>query len=108
MIIWSGYGFVVPLITIAAIALAQMLAPSDKYSSNPMSGIISFVLLALAGVAIWFLGKKFNTAPGRTMIDKQTGKEVVLRRKHSLFFVPMEYWGPIVAVIGLLIAFSAK
>lgn len=108
MIIWSGYGFLVPLFAIAAIAVAQIVAPSAKYSSNPLSGIVTFVLLALAGAAIWFLGKKFNTAPGRTVIDKQTGQEISLRRKHSLFFVPMEYWGPIVAVGGLLLAFSAK
>lgn len=108
MIIWSGYGFLVPLIAMAAIALAQIAATSTKYDTNPLSGIVTFLMLALAGAAIWFLGKKFNTAPGRAVIDKQTGKEIVLRRKHSLFFVPMEYWGPIIAAGGLLMAFAAK
>jgi hypothetical protein len=57
---------------------------------------------------VYFRDDRLNTAPGRTVIDKQTGQEISLRRKHSLFFVPMEYWGPIVAVGGLLLAFSAK
>jgi hypothetical protein len=38
------------------------------------------------------------------VIDKTTGKEIVLdRANHRLFFIPMYYWGPILAVIGAVL-----
>jgi len=40
----------------------------------------------------------------RILIDKQTGKEVQLRNRHTFFFVPVLYWGPILFIIsGVLV-----
>jgi len=40
----------------------------------------------------------------RTVIDKATGKEMVLdRSRHRLFFIPMHYWGLILGVIGVVL-----
>jgi hypothetical protein len=59
--------------------------------------------LVISGVISWFLGKRLNKPRGRTLIDKETGEEVILKNtRHRLFFIPMEYWGPILLVIALI------
>ena len=40
--------------------------------------------------------------PWELMVDAQTGETVELKSKHDLFFIPMEYWGPIIALVGVL------
>ncbi|MGG7209465.1 hypothetical protein [Clostridium baratii] len=39
---------------------------------------------------------------GKTYINKETGKEVILRKKHSFFFIDIEYWGIIFPIIGII------
>ena len=63
-----------------------------------------FLGAVLAGAAVWLLGRRLNGRPGRTMIDRQTGEEVELKNKHDLFFIPMEYWGPILVLLAVLLA----
>jgi hypothetical protein len=36
------------------------------------------------------------------LIDKATGEEVVLKPKHSLFFVPVELWPVVFVALGLI------
>jgi hypothetical protein len=41
----------------------------------------------------------------RAVIDKQTGQEIVLRQRHTLFWIPIKYWTFIILaypVIGTL------
>lgn len=61
--------------------------------------------LWLAGVGCWFTGRSLNGRPGRTVTDKATGADVILKPDHSLFFIKLEYWGPILFVIGCLVLF---
>ena len=39
----------------------------------------------------------------RVLIDAETGKKVIFKGNHSLFWIKMEYWGPIFMVLGLII-----
>ena len=55
----------------------------------------------LTGLASGALGWWLRTRPARIVIDKATGKEIVLRRRHALFFIPMFYWGPIFIAGGV-------
>lgn len=54
----------------------------------------------IAGVATYFLGRKWN-AP-RWSINKNTGKEVFWKPNHSLYWLPMQYWGIIEIILGVL------
>jgi hypothetical protein len=40
-------------------------------------------------------------------VDKATGKEIALRPSHSMFFIPMFYWGPIFLAMGLYVVIEA-
>ena len=98
MLIWSGWGILVPLF----MALALILAiPFDGEATKYGLAFSQFA----AAIAIWFVGRRLNSKPGRMMVDQQTGETVELKSKHSLFFIKMEYWTFIVAAfaIGFLV-----
>jgi hypothetical protein len=58
--------------------------------------------LLLSGAALWFLGRKLNDpAKDRILFDPQTGEEVRSARRHTLFWIRMEYWGVLVVIIGV-------
>jgi hypothetical protein len=96
MIIWSGLGFLPAVFFI--ISLFCFNTDSDRGLAY------AFFLAGLAsGTLGWFL----RSRPARTVIDKKTGKEMVLRRSHSLFFIPMVYWGPIFIAMGLYFLIQA-
>lgn len=107
MIIWRGWGILVFLITIAVMVIFQgivgaVFGDPQFYKSNDWP---KGAALLLSGVAVYFAGRYFNGKAGRVMTDKATGREVALRRIHSMFFIPMEYWGFILAAIGLVLFF---
>ena len=97
MLVWSGRGFLSAIVLIASIVLLASVFPKEQANYG---FIISFFI---AGIFSWFMGKKWNEKEGRTMIDKASGEEVILKPNHSLFWIKMQYWGPIFAVLGLVI-----
>ena len=62
----------------------------------------------LAAVSIYLLGLYLNRSPGKRYLDMETYEEVEFRPRHTLFFINMEYWGPIVAIITLGSIFVQK
>jgi hypothetical protein len=81
MIIWKGWGISVVFIAIAAwiggdLASEKLLDSPDAF--NPLSSLA----LAAEAAAIWRLSRYLNRQPGRTVVDKATGREFVLRRSH--------------------------
>ena len=67
---------------------------------------ISAFSLLLAGVVIWFLGRKLNGGEGRKLVDKNTGEEVIYKANHSLFFINVEYWAIPLVLFAILVAFA--
>jgi len=79
MIVWSGKGFLSIIVLIASfILLVKVL--SKEHSDHAF--ILSFFI---TGAFSWFMGKKWNEEEGKTMIDKASGEEVVIKPNHSLF-----------------------
>jgi len=42
----------------------------------------------------------------RTVIDKETGQELVLKAKHDFFFIPMKYWPYLLLLLGVIAYFK--
>ena len=107
MIIWKGWGILAVLITAAVMLIFQGIVgaafgdPQFYKTHDWPKG----AALLLSGIAVYFTGCYFNGKPGRVLIDKATGREVTLRHKHSMFFIPMEYWGFILVAIGFALFF---
>lgn len=104
MIIWSGVGFLVAVVVFGCsfglnLAFNAWLG-DGYYDTHKWPFAIS---LFLSAVICWLLGSALRKRGTQTVIDKGTGEEVVLNRsKHSLFFIPMHIWAPILAVLGVI------
>lgn len=107
MIIWSGLGFVVAVITFGCLLLTEFATraafhDNTYYQAHGWPKLVGFLAAALI---VWPLGRYMNAKKGRVLVDPATGAEVFYKPRHTLFFVPMEYWGPILIVVGIIFLF---
>ena len=99
MIIWKGYGFLVLIIAVAVGAVVSLIFGAVGSTEDIGAGVGAIIS---AGI-IWIIGNKLNSeTKSRTMVDKQTGQEIVFKPNHSLFFIKMQYWAFIVGGIGII------
>jgi ABC-type uncharacterized transport system permease subunit len=108
VIVWRGKGylsFVILLASAVAIGLLKTLtvaiaAPQSKPDENV---VLLFVCL-LAAVVNWFVGKRLNGEPARELLDEKTGRKVILKPRHTVWFFNMEYMSVLFVVLGLVSA----
>lgn len=104
MIIWNGLGFLVAVIVFGS-SFAMNLIFDDicgdgYYDNHNWPFAISLLCSSsICGVLGYYLKKRTD----RVVIDKETGEELVVNMsRHSLFFIPMHYWGPLLLGLALL------
>ena len=102
MIIWRGLGFLVFVIMVPLVFLFGWILEMivDRSLPEDTSLIIGLVV---AGIIVWFLGKKLNGGSEKVLVDQETGTAYKMGTRHSLFFIPMQFWGPIFIVIGVVL-----
>jgi len=92
MIIWSGFGFLVAVITFAACFAMNFLIDAQfgkgYYSSHPWA----------IGVAL-IIGGVLSSIAGFAMRSREGSR-------HTFFFIPMHWAGLVVAGIGILVMFK--
>ncbi len=103
MILWSGWGWLVPVAVFVSSlifeAVSESATGSDRYyQQNPW---LFALAMLLAGAVVWFAARHFDQKPAQVFIEKETGREVVLRSSPTFFFVPMRYWAGIVPALGV-------
>ena len=109
MIIWSGYGFLVAIVVFVSSLVMNLLTDAITGNENfyGQANLPFTTSLILSGIICWFLGRYLNKPGEKTLVDKESGEEVVLSSaRHRLFFIKMEYWGPILAVLGIINLFQ--
>ncbi|WP_424000869.1 hypothetical protein [Maribacter sp. IgM3_T14_3] len=100
MIIWSGRGFLSVLVLIATLFVCISIFPDG------MRDYGFIVSLFVAGIFSWLFGKKWNSKNERIVIDEQSGERLKIKNNHSLFWIPMQYWGVIFSVLAIVILFQ--
>ena len=85
-------------------SVTNMVFGEDYYQNA--SWTLSLVLIVSA-IAISFIGMKLNNKVGQIVIDKETNEEIELKETHSLFWIPLQYWGFIMFALGIW-AFISK
>ncbi|HLU95949.1 MAG TPA: hypothetical protein VKZ89_03830 [Thermobifida alba] len=103
MIIWRGWGILVLLMTglpagLGAFA-AQALLGEDMAQLGAGIGIV------MGGVASFLVGQRLN-APVQGY-HPQTGQPVLYKNRHTLFFIPMQYCGVLLLVLGAVVGFTS-
>lgn len=105
MIIWQGLGFLVAVIvfgfSLAANFISNATLGDGYYDAHNWPVAVS---LLFSAPVCWFLGNYLRKRSDRIAIDKETGKEFVVNQsRHALFFIPMQYWSPILVLIALIL-----
>ncbi|KAF1042022.1 MAG: hypothetical protein GAK35_02951 [Herbaspirillum frisingense] len=107
IIIWQGMGFlalVIPLlISLAAQLASDSLFEQGFYSGHPL--FIGAALLASAAV-VWWVGAKLNGKPGQILVDPKTGEQFEFKKKHTLFWIPMQWFSAAIAALALAVVFK--
>ena len=102
MLIWSRGGILAPIAAAFSLVLTEYLVDLSFYQDYYQDhGWPKFIALSIAGLLCLLLGHLLNNDE-KTYIDKETGKEVVIRKKHSFFFIAIEYLGIIFPIIGII------
>jgi hypothetical protein len=102
---WTGYGISAPVIIIVGIFGVTSMTRAAYGSSYMAAHPSAFWLgLALGGFLCWWMGLSLKNDEPKTVQDQQTGQEVVLQKSHTLYGVPMHWWGVAAMVAGLFLA----
>jgi hypothetical protein len=104
-IIWTGKGYLVFVIVFACSLIANLISNAEVSSGYYDHHKWPFAVSLLVSAAIcWSLGDYLRKRSDRVVIDKQTGREFVLNQsRHTLFWIPMHWWGPILLVGALIL-----
>jgi hypothetical protein len=99
MIIWNGKGYLVAVVTFLLLVAAEygseaLFADQSYYQTH---GWPLAAALLVSGIIAWFAGSYLHRAGGRAVIDKATGREMIIGGDDALFFIPVRFWGPILA-----------
>ncbi|WP_199034066.1 hypothetical protein [Glycomyces salinus] len=93
MLIWQGKGILVllPAILFAVFASLTEVVVSSNRDVATGGGLL---LGGIAGGALiwWFDRWLERRNPPRTLVDQQTGQQVAVKRRDSLFFIPMRFF----------------
>jgi hypothetical protein len=107
LIIWQGFGFLGLLIPILFSAVAQLATDAffEKgfYTGHPL--LATAALLASSAV-VWIVGVKFNSGPSQLLVDPKTGQQFEFKKKHTMFWIPMQWFSAVIAAMAMYIAFK--
>ena len=97
MLIWRGWGWLVPIGTFLLALLTQLVVEGlgGEYTG---SDYLPPAVVLIAGIGNFVLGQRLNGQPARSLVDEKTGERVELKPRHDFFFLRMEWWGIAMAV----------
>ncbi len=103
MIVWSGFGFLVPVITfgclLATEAGIEALYRDNKYYQS--HGWPTLAAFLLAAIIIWPISGILDRRGGRTLVDPATGEQVIIGGSHTFFYIPMKWWPVVCVALGI-------
>ena len=103
LLTWKGRGFIVPLIAVVFLAIGLSIGRALQADTS-VTYALTAIALVPAGAVCWVAGRRLNSKPPRVLVDPKTGAQVVVSGESSFFFLAVEWWGPLLAVIGVLAA----
>jgi len=108
MVFWSGFGFLAIIIPAIVLIVTQIVIDfflGKGFYTNHY--IIQSFGLYLSSIFIWVIGKYLQKRKAKVLIDKETGKEVIIDySNHTFFFIKLHYWSIACIVFGLYITIS--
>jgi len=98
MLIWRGWGVLIFFVMLPIYGLLDAILNNTSFNH-----LIEGLVMIVSAPIIWFIGKKLNcNKKAEVYVNKETGEEVVVGSKHTFFFIPIQYWGLIWGILGIL------
>ena len=101
ILIWRGWGILAALYALAALFVGTIV--QNAVGGGLRAPVAIGICEIVAALAVWLTGVRLNSQPDRQLVDVKTGQQVRLQRRHTLFWVPMQYWAPILGVVGVIL-----
>jgi hypothetical protein len=101
---WSGFGYLVIVFAFGFSLIANLITNSvtgsEAYWDTHKWPLAASLFVSAA--VCWLVGRLLHDQKAQVLIDPKTGKEFLVRKSHTFFFVPMMWWGPLLVVFGLI------
>ena len=110
MIVWRGWGLLALILGAAINVGIEQL--TDNFFSIP-EGFKHyrdahtwwwFIGMLLSAVACWFAGLALDKRAlknAQVVMDKETGQELRLLKRHDMFWIPVKWWSLIYLGVGV-------
>lgn len=93
MIVWQGAGILAIVIPAVLGGIAQEAVDAHFGSGYAKLHMWQNAVAWTVGAAIvWMLGTSLERRPGKKLVDPSTNEQIELKEKHTMFWVPMQYW----------------
>jgi hypothetical protein len=100
MIFAKGFGcFVIPLFFVPLMIIGRMLRYFGLNVFTTESWLPLHSLMILGAVVSFIVGRLLNRNTIKEVIYEKSGPEILYKPRHTLYWIRMEYWGPILLVI---------
>lgn len=97
-VVWEGLGCVVIPIIIGGVALAAAIGEAQPNQKWP-----KLIAVAVTAGCIAIVGFFFNHR--QPVARDRFGNAITEKQNHTLYWIPIEYWAVIVAVVGTILVF---
>ncbi len=101
MIFYTGQGYLIPLLLIAPfIVISAILYYGfgfDVLRTSSWWPLHSMIVLG--AILIFVTGRRLNRQKVQEITYEKTGPVTLLRPRHTLYSIPMEYWSAITLVV---------
>jgi hypothetical protein len=106
MIIWSGRGFIVAVITFGSLVLTEFFTRAQFHDDNYYQhhGWPKLVAFLVSALFVWLLLPSPEEVV-RVDLLKNSPKRTLFRPKDSLFFMPVRYWPGALLLLGVVFYF---
>ena len=110
MIFWSGKGYLVLIVWfcsfIATEYISELITNNELYfQENPW---LMFIVALITSGVILKLNETILKSKTRILIDKESGEEIELKEKHTLFFIEAKWWAIIFILISIIYQFEGS
>lgn len=105
MIIWQGRGGYVPLIVFLTSLFGNIIFDYVNKGYYDNHHWVPGVFITLSALFVFMLNKNTDQRE-RSLVDQQTGEQLTYKPSHTLFWIPLQYWAPIITVCGIALIFG--
>ena len=103
MIHWTGKGYLGVVVPVVVFGIAEVIFSFTGKDDKDFPELAVLCCWALSSIVLWKIGFKLNKAHDEALGPATSKPEAWYRRRinHSIFYVPLEYWGLVLTAMYL-------